>query len=374
MVNNPFILYGYESEEYFCDRKEETRQLIQLLENGNNVALIAPRRIGKTGLIENVFHQPEVQKKYYTFLIDIYATKNIEEMIAAMGAAMLTSLRPLGAKVMQRFTSFLSSLRSGISFDASGTPSWNVEVGDIRIPRTTLDEIFQYINNADKPCLVAIDEFQTVSTYPNSKVEELLRTYIQHCRNARFIFAGSQRTMMGEMFLSPARPFYQSTSMMNIGTIPQETYCQFAQKHFKEANKTIPSDVFHTAYDQFEGITWYVQRIMNELYAITAPNTSCTAEMIGIAVTNILRANEFTYQSMLFQLPPKQKELLIALSKAGKAEAITSTKFIQRWHLSSASSVQSAIKGLLDKNFVTANLGIYEVYDRFFALWLTRKQ
>ena len=161
---------------------------------------------------------------------------------------------------------------------------------------------------------------------------------------------------------------------MATNRIPQETYCQFAQKHFKEANKTIPSDVFHTAYDQFEGITWYVQRIMNELYAITAPNTSCTAEMIGIAVTNILRANEFTYQSILFQLPPKQKELLIALSKAGKAEAITSTKFIHRWHLSSASSVQSAIKGLLDKNFVTANLGIYEVYDRFFALWLTRKQ
>lgn len=52
MVNNPFILYGYESEEYFCDRKKETEQLYSLVRNGNNVALIAPRRIGKTGLIE----------------------------------------------------------------------------------------------------------------------------------------------------------------------------------------------------------------------------------------------------------------------------------------------------------------------------------
>lgn len=113
--------------------------------------------------------------------------------------------------------------------------------------------------------------------------------------------------------------------------------------------------------------------MMNELYAITQSHSSCSLELIDIAITNILRSNEFTYQAMLFQLPPKQKELLIALSKAGKAEAITSTKFIQRWHLSSASSVQSAIKGLLDKNFVTTNLGIYEVYDRFFALWLTNK-
>ena len=254
-----------------------------------------------------------------------------------------------------------------------GNPSWNVEIGDIRLPKTTLDEIFQYINSADKPCLIAIDEFQTVSTYPTGKVEALLRTYIQHCRNAQFIYSGSQRTMMGEMFHSPARPFYQSTSMMSLGSIPIDKYCQFAQQHFDKANKILPAEVFQIVYERFEGITWYVQRIMNELYTITLPHSVSSSELIDIAITNILRSNEFTYQAMLFQLPPKQKELLIALSKAGKAEAITSTKFIQRWHLSSASSVQSAIKGLLDKNFVTTNLGIYEVYDRFFALWLTNK-
>ena len=110
------------------------------------------------------------------------------------------------------------------------------------------------------------------------------------------------------------------------------------------------------------------------VYTAYHERTLCgSADLVDIAINNILRSNEFTYQSLLFQLPPKQKELLIALSKAGKAEAITSTKFIRRWHLSSASSVQSAIKGLLEKNFVTTNLGVYEVYDRLFALWLTGK-
>jgi hypothetical protein len=76
---------------------------------------------------------------------------------------------------------------------------------------------------------------------------------------------------------------------------------------------------------------------------------------------------------MLFQLPLKQKELLVAISKAGKAQNITSTDFVRRYHLSSTSSVQSAIKGLLEKNFVTSTFGVYEVYDRFFAMWLIRK-
>lgn len=373
MVNNPFILYGYESEEYFCDRQDETKHLLRLIENGNNVALIAPRRIGKTGLIENLYHLKEVQENYYTFLIDIYATKNMEDMVMAMGSAMLASLRPKGAQIMQKFTGFLSSLRSGISFDHAGNPSWNVEIGDIRMPRTTLEEIFHYIESADKPCIVAIDEFQSVANYPDGYAEALLRTHIQHCRNANFIFAGSQRTMMAEIFNSPARPFYQSASMMNLGCISMDKYCQFAQRHFSKAGKSLPADVFQMVYERFEGITWYVQRVMNELFSLTSTGSACTVEMIDVAIDNILRANEFNYQSLLFQLPPKQKMLLVAICKAGKATALTSADFVRRWHLPSTSSVQSAIKGLLEKSFVTTSLGVYEVYDKFFAMWLLRQ-
>jgi len=370
MVNNPFILYGYESEKYFCDRKTETQELKRLVTNGNHVALIAPRRIGKTGLIENLFHQKDIQRDYYTFLVDIYATKKIEELIMAMGSSMLSSLRPKGAKVIQKFVSILSSLRTGISFDAMGNPTWNVEVGDIHLPRTTLDEIFEYINTADKPCIIAIDEFQTVADYHDDKIEAILRTYIQHCRNAQFIFSGSQRTMMGEIFLSPSRPFYQSTSMMNIGSIPVEKYSKFAQELFKEADKGITADIIAKTYQRFDGITWYVQRVMNEFFSLTPQHGVCDETMLDTAIKNILRANEFTYQSLLFQLPIKQKELLMAIAKEGKAQNLTSSAFVKKYRLTSSSSVQSAMKGLLEKNFLTSNLGIYEVYDKFFALWL----
>ena len=113
MITNPFILYGYESEKYFCDREAETAELKRLLTNGNNVALIAPRRIGKTGLIEHLYHQKDIQRQYNTFLIDIYATKSMEEMVLAMSNAMLSALRPRGAKVMQRFVSTLQGATSG---------------------------------------------------------------------------------------------------------------------------------------------------------------------------------------------------------------------------------------------------------------------
>ncbi len=77
MEVNPFVIYGYVSEELFCDREQETKELYDSLSNGRNIALIAPRRIGKSGLIDHLFHQVEVEKNYYTFHIDIYATKNL---------------------------------------------------------------------------------------------------------------------------------------------------------------------------------------------------------------------------------------------------------------------------------------------------------
>ena len=157
---------------------------------------------------------------------------------------------------------------------------------------------------------------------------------------------------------------------MSLDCIPLEEYSKFAKNHFRNASKQIDEEVIAMVYRQFEGITWYIQRIMNELFSITQAGGHCSVDMTTIAISNILRANEFNYQSILFQLPPKQKELLIAICKEGKAQNLTSSAFIQKYHLPGSSSVQSAIKGLIEKNFVTSNLGVYEVYDKFFAIWL----
>ena len=95
--------------------------------------------------------------------------------------------------------------------------------------------------------------------------------------------------------------------------------------------------------------------------------------MVDEALEIILRDNNVIFESLLFQLPPKQKDLLMAICQEGKATQITSGKFIKKYHLPSASSVQSAIKGLLEKEFVTMEMGVYEVYDKIFGLWLKQR-
>lgn len=366
---NPFITNGYVSAEYFCDRTVETDMLVRYITNGNNVALISPRRLGKTGLIEHCFHQKQIENEYNTFLIDIYATKNLQELVFELGKGILNTLKPRGRKSWELFLDCLSSLRAGISFDFSGNPGWSLEMGDIKTPVITLDEIFHYLERADHPCLVAIDEFQVISKYPDNNVEALLRTHIQHCANAKFIYSGSQRHMMGEIFASPSRPFYQSTAIMNLLPIDEPVYTDFIQRHFEKNGKRIEQETIHTIYNRFEGVTWYIQFVANSLYAMTLPGETCTADKVNMAIANILAQLNFTYSSLLFQLPPKQKEVLMAICKEGKAKEITASKFLKTYKLT-ASSVQGAIKGLLEKDFVTNELGEYSVYDKFFEIWL----
>lgn len=366
---NPFITSSYRSEKYFCDRVQETAFLTRQITNGNNVAIISPRRLGKTGLIEHCFNQKEIRNNYYTFLIDIYATKNLQEFVFEFGKSVLNGLKSQGRKTWEFFLNTLSSLRAGITFDDKGIPSWNLEIGDIKNPSTTLDEIFSYLEKADKICLVAIDEFQVIAKYPEKNVEATLRTYIQHGTNAHFIYSGSQRHMMGEIFTSPSRPFYQSTTILDLSPIKLEEYAKFITRHFEENNKKINEDTISEVYQLFNGITWYIQFMMNFLYADTEAGEICTKDKIQIALDEILSQMDFTYSSLLYQLPPKQKEVLIAICKEGKAKEITSSKFLHTYKLT-ASSVQGALKGLLEKDFVTVELGIFSVYDRFFEFWL----
>ena len=72
-----------------------------------------------------------------------------------------------------------------------------------------------------------------------------------------------------------------------------------------------------------------------------------------------------------FNLPERQKELLIAITKEGEAKSVTSGKFVNKYSLASSSSVQSALRGLLEKDFITYEQGVYRTYDRFFCIWLT---
>lgn len=222
------------------------------------------------------------------------------------------------------------------------------------------------------PCVVAIDEFQQISNYEEKNVEAMLRTKIQQCKQTQFIFAGSKRHLMSNMFNSSSKPFYQSAISMGLSPIPLEKYTSFATRLFEERGKHVSEELVKQVYQQLNGCTWFVQMLMNELFSLTANDELCDTDKLEIAMQNVILIQESSYQDLMSRLPPKQKLILQAIAREDVAKSVTSSAFIKKYHLPSASSVQSAIKGLLKNDIITQEDDAYRVYDYFFATWLAK--
>ena len=372
-IFNPFFIGRYVDKQYFCDREKATETLVRHILNGRNVALISPRRLGKSGLIHHTFAQDVIKDRYTTIYVDIYATKDLCEMVKALSEAIV---KAVGQKKIwhEKFFSFIKSLRVGFHIDAvSGEPSFDIGIGDIENPDKTIRELFDYMEASEKPCILAIDEFQQIREYPQTNTEAFIRSLVQQCSRTSFIFCGSKRHTMTDIFYSPAKPFFQSVISQSLKPIPMETYVEFAGRMFSQRGKILDRAAAETIYRMFDGCTWYMQMMMNEMFALTKEGMTCTTEYIDFAWDNIIMAQEDRYQAILYGLAPKQKQLLQAIASDRTVEGITSSDFVKRHRLVSASSVQAALKPLLKNDIVTCEEGIYRIYDYFFADYLAKK-
>lgn len=364
---NPFLLFGYRSEDYFCDREDESQALKAALSNGRNVTLVSPRRMGKTGLIKHVFNRIEKSGEARCFYVDLYQTDSLESLVKKLGLAVLGTLDSRKQKVQKVLAAF-KSLRPSLSFDAiSGDPSFSVDVRR-ETAEMSLTEILNYMENSGSRCYVAFDEFQEVANYKEKKIEALLRSYIQSLVNVRFVFSGSQRHVLENMFVSASRPFYQSSEIMHLGCIDKDKYKAFAQKHLLSHKQTIEDEAFDCLYTKVFGHTWYIQFMLNRLYerGMACIKLQDVEDMFDV----VLKTNEVTYQTFLRVLTPGQGNVIKAIAMEGCVNELQGQHFRTKYGLSAASSVKSAVEALVEKEFLLDTLSGYEVYDRFFALWL----
>ncbi len=373
-IHNPFITRGYIPDECFCDRVSETQRLAKSLMNGNDVVLFSPRRMGKTGLITHVFEREEIKRSYYTFFVDILHTTSLREFTFFLGKEVFRALQPAGKKVLDKLVSALKSLQGKITYDSvTGQPSFGVSLGDIQRPEFTLEEIFNYLDNAGMPCLVAIDEFQQINEYEDGNIEALLRGHIQKMKNCHFVFAGSKRSIMSAMFQSPAHPFYKSADPLELKALDKDIYSDFVGKMFNEYGKRIAKAVVEYVYDLFEGYTYYMQRVFNEAFASIDRGEECSIEVIRMSIDNILLMNEVQFAELMSSLTENQKRVLSAIANEARVRNVNTSAFINRYQLSTASVVNAAIRKLLKEDIITVDLKEYSIPDKFLWLWVNRQ-
>ena len=377
IMENPFYITGIIPEPYFCDRERETTWMVRTIGNKAHILLTSPRRMGKTQLMRHVFEQPSIKGSYYTFYTDIYATTSLHELVLFLSKEIYSVLVPKGKAALDKFLAGLHSLAGSFGYDpVSNTPTFNIKLGDIHSPELTLEEIFCYLEQADKPCIFAIDEFQQIANYPEKNVEAMLRTHIQKMNNCLFIYAGSNRHVLENMFNSAAKPFYNSAEQIYLDSISKDIYTTFAQEQFASANRRITSEAASLAYDLFDGHTYYVHNVLHNAFAYIDPDKVIDEADIYQVLNDILEEKGHSFASVMNQLNFQQKESLIAIAKEGKASGVTSVAFVKKHALKSPSSVQYAISALLEKQLLTyqseERTKVYSVADRFMEMWIRR--
>lgn len=336
-INNPFVMYGYKGAEYFCDREKETEKMMTSLHNERNITLVAPRRMGKTGLIHHVFQQLEKQyDDVKCFYLDIFATKNLEQMVQLMASKIAT-----------------------FSLDLKPNEG-----------RESLKRIFEYMKQSGKRCYVAIDEFQQIMNYPEDGVEALIRSYIQFLPNVYFVFSGSQQHMMEEMFLSANRPFFQSSLVMSLPCIAESRYLSFANRLLSSQKREVDVDTFTYIYSQADSVTWYVQAILHGIYEHR--DEQINKDLVDEVIQELIEEQAMAYQNYCAWLTENQQLLLLAIAKEQIVSSPLSQQFIITHHLPATSSVKTALKALVDKQLISKPPKGFFVSDRFFAKWLAK--
>lgn len=369
---NPFILGHHIRRPYFCDRMDEQNMLTSAVTNGRNVVLISPRRMGKTSLAYVAFHDSEyIENECLTIFIDILQTNSLSEFTYLLGKAVFSALLSKSHTRVRGFLAALKSLKGSFGFDpVSGTPTFDIQLGDIRHPEYTLEEIFGFIEQSEKPVVIVVDEFQQITKYPEKNTEAMLRSHMQRMSNASFVFAGSERTILQEMFASSRRPFYNSSEIMHLGPISEDVYVDFARKLFAERDKEIEKAPIRKAFRLFDGNTFYMQRTMNGCFAETAKGDVCREKTVTRVMRGMLASNEVIYREMLSNVSVSQKGVLYAVAKERIAPSPLSGEFIKRHALPSSSSVQGALSRLTAAGLIYKSGEGYTLTDPLLRIFI----
>ena len=370
-LRNPFVYQGYVSPDYFCDRIVETEELIGNLQNGRNTVLISPRRIGKTGLIKNAFHKlKEIEKDATCIYVDIFSTKNQQEFVQVLGSAITQDVLSRGQRAMKNLLEFFGFWRPVFGQDPyTGTPTISISIEPSQ-STVSLKSIFDYLSLSKREVYIAIDEFQQITKYPETGIEALLRSHIQFIPNAHFVFSGSKRRLMTQIFNSPERPFYQSTVSMGLEPLHEEIYYDFTRRFFEAKKGSFSQEMFHHVYHRFDGVTRSIQLMLNRLYE-TEKNV-CSEAQINEAILHIVNQSSMQYEELIILLTANQLSLMKAIAQEGCVVSPQGDEFIKRYNLPSASSIKTALDVLLDKDLVYRTQTGYIIYDHFLAVWLRR--
>ena len=368
---NKTFVYGVSvGGNNFTDRTKESHRLKMNFENGLNVVLISPRRMGKTSLVKHV--QEIVDKSLIqTVFVDIYDCRSEYDFYNKFAESLLKQTANKMELALENIKRFLVRLAPKVSFSPDLTSEYSFSLG-ITPKEYSPEEILALpellAKQIGKHIVVCIDEFQQIGEWPDSLyVQKRMRGVWQHQQHVSYCLFGSRQHMMTNIFQNKRMPFYQFGEPNYLQPIPTADWIPFIQSKFKEKDLTI-SEVYVTRICEIvRNQSSYVQQLAWNVMLNT--DVDVTEDVIKQGVSDLLDQCTPLFMEQLNSLTTYQMNFLRAIND-GQHDQWTSQEVMGKYNLGTKSNISKMQKLLLEKDFIERREDGLYLSDPVLQLWL----
>lgn len=364
-MQNPFSSTSIATGQSFCNRKDEQAFLKEKVSNGENVLLYSHRRFGKTSLIHKVIE--DIKTQVTPIYIDLYGTVSIKDFITKVLrgiSATETKLDKVSRLFQDKFSAFTLSFSVDLTTGAPvAIPSFTS--GDQRM---SVDEVFRLIERMSqkRKIMLVFDEFQEISRYSGDSLEKQLRSIIQYHKNVSYVFAGSQKSLLLQMFLDNKRAFYQQAIHLNLKKIVTPEYVEWVKGLYQNASRSIDDDVIERVVTSCDNHPMFIQ----EFFASLWEHESVNHGDVDRIEHDIVQRRETEFISIWDALTLNQKKTLKLIAITMGKDLFSAKNLIQV-DLKAAAQVVAAIKVLEERELVSKN-GTFSIVNPMFLKWIVQ--
>lgn len=376
-MRNPFIFGDVVTGNDFADRREEISELLADLQGGLNILMYSPRRYGKTSLIMEVLTRLR-GGGYLTIYIDLFRATSKTRFAEIYANAIAAGTMGKLDDIVKTIRDILPSIAPKIIVEPKGLPA-RIEIEFERRPKEldkTLESLYdapqKLAERKDKTAIVVFDEFQEIRNLNGEEIERNLRSKIQFHSKVSYVFMGSRRHLLDQIFSDKNKPLYRIAKAYPLGRIPKEDFAKFINEKFSETKIKIESKDVQKILEITQGHPYHTQQLCHELWNIAQSEKIVSGQNIEEAVERVLASQSHAYITAWESIKGKQRALLLGLAIEG-GKNLYSQDFIREYDLTSPSTVQKAVKALESKGLIDREDEEYKIADPFLTQWLKQR-
>ncbi len=367
-MDNPFTYSKIVTGDAFCNRTNEIKELSGFINSSQNVLVYSHRRLGKTCLLHRVLSQ--LGRKCSGMYVDLYGTTTEQDFIDAVFKS-YTQIEPKIDKIIKFLNKTMKSARIDLSYNP-GSDSYSLKpLFDHKENDLVLHELFETLKlySESKKLVVVFDEFQEIENYSDGTFEKKLRKELQWHNNISYIFSGSKRHVLQQMFTSGKRAFYKQAQSFPIEKIDTVHYLTWAGKLFKKAGFNVPETVLQEVIQLCENHPMYVQKFLHHLWEFMQVKGAVKLENLPEITDTIIRLQEDEYVLLWGSLTANQKKTVKLIINTGGKDMF-SAKNLAQVGLKTTSQINYSIKVLKDLDIVFKN-HTWHLEDVMFKKWIS---